>query len=283
MSDMGESRRIRDVLFGAYQDAMDEFRLLMQKPEPPPEADRAYERAGSYEREYLQALPRVTVCPCPFDGKPLIRSFDPYGLDGPWWSSNATPPELPTCPHFCALGGAVHFQGQPPFSGRQEVRPGPEVPYVYPRLLSMPGMIAVISELAMDRGYNDYKLFASWTAQGIFFVTRLKDNADYAVVSSNAVPQNRNILSDQLIHFTGFCAQKDCPHILRRVVVWDEEKQQAIVLLTNHLAFGSTTISAIYKDRWQIELFFKALKQNLKIKRLSVLRTMLCIFKFGQH
>jgi len=126
--------------------------------------------------------------------------------------------------------------------------------------------LAAGSIVAMDRGYYDYKLFASWTAQGIFFVTRLKDNADYAVVSSNAVPQNRNILSDQLIHFTGFYAQKDCPHILRRVVAWDEEKQQAIVLLTNHLAFGSTTISAIYKDRWQIELFFKALKQNLKIK-----------------
>jgi len=52
----------------------------------------------------------------------------------------------------------------------------------------------------------------------------------------------------------------------QRVVVWDKEKQRQIVLLTNHLGFGSTTISAIYKDRWQIELFFKALKQNLKVK-----------------
>jgi hypothetical protein len=126
--------------------------------------------------------------------------------------------------------------------------------------------LAVGSIVAMDRGYNDYKLFASWTARGIFFVTRLKDNADYAVVSTNAVPQNRNILSDQVIGFTGFYAKKDCPHLLRRVVAWDEQNQQEIVLLTNHLEFGATTISAIYKDRWQIELFFKALKQNLKIK-----------------
>jgi len=122
------------------------------------------------------------------------------------------------------------------------------------------------SIVAMDRGYNDYKLFASWTARGIFFVTRLKDNADYEVVFTNAIPQNRTIRSDQLIRFTGFYAQKDCPHILRRVVAWDEKNQQEIVLLTNHCEFGATTISAIYKDRWQIELFFKALKQNLKIK-----------------
>jgi hypothetical protein len=122
------------------------------------------------------------------------------------------------------------------------------------------------SIVAMDRGYNDYKLFASWTENGIFFVTRLKENAGYEVVEEHTVPKNRNILADQFIRFTGFYAQKNCPHTLRRVVVWDKEKQRQIVLLTNHLRFGSTTISAIYKDRWQIELFFKALKQNLKVK-----------------
>jgi hypothetical protein len=122
------------------------------------------------------------------------------------------------------------------------------------------------SIVAMDRGYNDYKLFASWTESGIFFVTRLKENADYEVVEERIVPRNRNILADQFIRFTGFYAQKNCPHALRRVVVWDKEKQREIVLLTNHLEFGPTTISAIYKDRWQIELFFKALKQNLKVK-----------------
>ena len=122
------------------------------------------------------------------------------------------------------------------------------------------------SIIAMDRGYNDYKLFNSWTENGIFFVTRLKENADYEVVEERTVPRNRNILADQFIRFTGFYAQKNCPHTLRRVVVWDKEKQREIVLLTNHLEFGPTTISAIYKDRWQIELFFKALKQNLKVK-----------------
>jgi IS4 transposase len=97
-------------------------------------------------------------------------------------------------------------------------------------------------------------------------VTRLKDNADFIVVAEHKVPQNRNILADQLIEFAGYNAHKRCPHILRRVVVWDNKKGGEIVLLTNHLDFGATTISDIYKDRWQIELFFKALKQNLKVK-----------------
>jgi hypothetical protein len=122
------------------------------------------------------------------------------------------------------------------------------------------------SIVAMDRGYNDYQLFADWTENHIFFVTRLKDNADYTVVEKRAVPVNRNILADELIRFNGYYAQKRCPHTLRKVVVWDKDQSREIVLLTNHLEFGPTTISAIYKDRWQIELFFKALKQNLKVK-----------------
>jgi hypothetical protein len=122
------------------------------------------------------------------------------------------------------------------------------------------------SIVAMDRGYNDYALFGKWTAEEIYFVTRLKENAAYEVVEDCAIPKGRNILSDQLIRFTGVQAQKDCPCLLRRVVVWDAVNEKEIVLLTNLLAFGATTIAAIYKDRWEIELFFKALKQNLKVK-----------------
>lgn len=122
------------------------------------------------------------------------------------------------------------------------------------------------SIITMDRAYNDYKLFASWTESGIYFVTRLKDNADYEGVENFKIPQNRKVLSDQLIRFTGYKAQKECPHLMRKVVVWDDVNNREIVLLTNHRDFGATTISSIYKDRWQIELFFKALKQNLKVK-----------------
>lgn len=122
------------------------------------------------------------------------------------------------------------------------------------------------SIVAMDRGYVDYALFGRWTEQGVYFVTRLKDNADYDVVEDRPVPQRGNILADQIIRLTGVKAQEKCTHLLRRVVVWDEKEDREIVLLTNHLEFGATTIAAIYKDRWEIELFFKALKQTLKIK-----------------
>jgi hypothetical protein len=122
------------------------------------------------------------------------------------------------------------------------------------------------SIVAMDRGYNDYELFGKWTDQGVFFVTRLKENALYEVVEQRDRPLNSDIVSDEIIRLTGVNAEKKCPHLLRRVAVWDVKNNCAIVLLTNHLDFGSTTIAAIYKDRWEIELFFKAIKQNLKIK-----------------
>jgi IS4 transposase len=101
---------------------------------------------------------------------------------------------------------------------------------------------------------------------GVFFVTRLKDNAAVELVEECEIPQNRNIRADQLIRLTGVQAQADYSDILRRIVAWDPENQREIVLLTSLLEFGSTTIAAIYKERWQIELFFKALKQNLTVK-----------------
>jgi len=122
------------------------------------------------------------------------------------------------------------------------------------------------SIVAIDRGYTDYALFGRWTRAGIYFVTRLKDNAAYDVVAECEIPAQRDILADQLIRLTGAQAQIACPGLLRRVVVWDADNQRQIVLLTNLLEFGSTTIAAIYKQRWQIELFFKALKQNLTVK-----------------
>jgi len=117
-----------------------------------------------------------------------------------------------------------------------------------------------------DRGYNDYRLFAYWTESGVFFVTRMKDNALYEVVEEHAVPQNRNILRDQTIRLSGVGAQDKCPHLLRRIEALREDTGETLVFITNHHALGASTVAAIYKDRWQIELFFKALKQNLKIK-----------------
>ena len=120
----------------------------------------------------------------------------------------------------------------------------------------------------MDRGYTDYALFGRWTLAGVFFVTRMKDKAAFTVETEFEVPQNRNIRADQIIQLTGGQAQADCPGQLRRVVIWDAENEREIVLLTNLFDFGATTIAAIYKERWKIELFFKALKQNLTVKSI---------------
>ncbi|MEJ2467340.1 MAG: transposase, partial [Candidatus Thiodiazotropha sp.] len=113
------------------------------------------------------------------------------------------------------------------------------------------------SIFAMDRAYNDFKLFERWSEEGVFFVTRMKEATCYEVLERREVPQHRPILSDEIIELSSKKAREDCPRQLRRVVVWDEEKQREIVLLTNHLSFGATTISQIYRERWQIELFFK--------------------------
>lgn len=128
-------------------------------------------------------------------------------------------------------------------------------------LTFQPGTIIV-----EDRGYNDYELFGRWTTQGVYFVTRMKEGSLYEVVERHAVIKGTAIRKDQTIRLTSATARKKCPQLLRRVEIWDEEHQRTLIFLTNHFKLAASTISAIYKDRWQIELFFKALKQNLKIK-----------------
>jgi IS4 transposase len=122
------------------------------------------------------------------------------------------------------------------------------------------------SIVIVDRGYTDFGLFGRWTENGIFFVTRQKENADYIVRQRREVPANRNILADELIDLTGLKSHTQCPHVLRRVVMRETVSGAVLVFLTNHLQLGAMTICAIYKDRWQIETFFRALKQNLEIK-----------------
>jgi hypothetical protein len=126
--------------------------------------------------------------------------------------------------------------------------------------------LPVGSIIAVDRGYCDFDLFAQWNHSGVFFVTRLKDNAAYEVIQDYSVPMHSNVLQDQDIRFTGFQTSYKYPEQLRRVVVWDQENEKEVELLTNHFDFGATTIGQIYRDRWEIELFFKVLKQHLKIK-----------------
>jgi Domain of unknown function (DUF4372)/Transposase DDE domain len=113
--------------------------------------------------------------------------------------------------------------------------------------------------VVFDRGYNDYQLFGLWTEEEVYFVTRMKDNAVYEVIEECELPHNRNLLKDQLIRLSGARAQDKCPHILRRVEVWDNKKEQVLVFLTNNLNFAASTIAAIYKDRWQVELLLDGL------------------------
>jgi hypothetical protein len=120
--------------------------------------------------------------------------------------------------------------------------------------------------LAIDRGYNDYEWFRELTAQDVYFVTRMKEKAVCVVHGECQLPQNRNVVSDQIISFPRLAREGEEPVLFRRVEIRDEEKDATIMFLSNLIGFGATTIAAIYKDRWQVELFFKALKQTLKIK-----------------
>ena len=119
--------------------------------------------------------------------------------------------------------------------------------------------------LVFDRGYADYDWWLGLEQQKVFFVTRLKDKADYAVMEKREVPEKGKVLKDEVIVLLKLAAEgREC--FLRRIEVWVEEKQETMVFVTNHLKLAASTIAAIYKDRWQIELFFKALKQSLKVK-----------------
>jgi hypothetical protein len=122
-----------------------------------------------------------------------------------------------------------------------------------------PGTIVVF-----DKAYVDYDWWEQMTAEGVYFVTRFKQDLKIEVTAEREVPQNSNVRRDQDIRIRPY--RRDFTLLLRLVTIWDEEKQEEITFLTNHLKFGATTIARIYKERWQIELFFKALKQLLRVK-----------------
>jgi len=122
------------------------------------------------------------------------------------------------------------------------------------------------SMVAIDRGYNDYAWYKQLTEKGIFFVTRLKSNAKTRVVSRRPIRADKGLTSDQTIEFTGPQTAKKCPIPLRRIGYRDPETGKHYSFLTNNFKLAAKTIADIYKARWQVELFFKWVKQNLKIK-----------------
>lgn len=120
--------------------------------------------------------------------------------------------------------------------------------------------------IVMDRGYNDYKWFRKLDTDGVWFITRLKKNASYKVIERRAIDKTAGVTSDQIIEFKKK-SKKELPLKLRRVGYFDKETGKRYYYLTNHLDLPAKTIADIYKDRWKVELFFKWVKQNLKIKK----------------
>jgi hypothetical protein len=116
-----------------------------------------------------------------------------------------------------------------------------------------------------DRGYTDYALYGRWSEQGVYFVTRMRSNACFEVVQQNDLPRDMSILADETIRLTGTHGSR-CPNLLRRIEAVREDTGEVLAFLTNHPRLAASTVAAIYKERWQVELLFKALKQNLRLK-----------------
>jgi hypothetical protein len=122
--------------------------------------------------------------------------------------------------------------------------------------------------LVFDMAYIDYAWLAHLQRTGVTFVTRLRANTAYHVTATQDVPTRGGIVADERIALDGPRSAKKYPAALplRRVAVQVPDRDAPLIFLTNAIAWGPTTIARIYKDRWQIELFFKALKQNLRVK-----------------
>lgn len=124
------------------------------------------------------------------------------------------------------------------------------------------------SVIVADRFYNDFSLLNVWDSKGVFFVIRHKDNIQFQTIKENELPDNRyqNILKDEIIELIGNTSKKKYPKRLRRIAIWNDENKQVIEVITNQMSWTANTISELYKSRWQIEIFFREIKQLLHIK-----------------
>lgn len=122
------------------------------------------------------------------------------------------------------------------------------------------------SIVAIDRGYVDFSFLHSLHTQGVFFVTRAKDNMQFEETGQQKLPNKKGLIDDLTIHLTGQKSRKAYPDALRYIIWHDEDSGRLFSFLTNNFTLAASTIAAIYKARWQIEIFFKWVKQNLKIK-----------------
>ena len=118
----------------------------------------------------------------------------------------------------------------------------------------------------MDRGYVDYKRLYRVHQCNAFFITRAKDNMNYRRLYSHIVDKTKGVLFDQTILLNGYYAAKDYPEKMRRIKFYDHESGKTFIFLTNNFHLTAIEIAQLYKHRWKIELFFKWIKQHLKIK-----------------
>ncbi len=129
-------------------------------------------------------------------------------------------------------------------------------------LILEPGSVYI-----MDRGYVDFKRLYTIHQASAFFVTRAKDNCDFRRIYSHPVDKSSGVQCDQTIALNGFYASKNYPEKLRRIRYFDEANNKRLVFLTNNFALPALTIAELYRCRWQVELFFKWIKQHLRIKK----------------
>ncbi|HBC86456.1 MAG TPA: IS4 family transposase [Lentisphaeria bacterium] len=118
----------------------------------------------------------------------------------------------------------------------------------------------------MDRGYVDFRRLYQFCLDCAFFVIRAKRNLRYHVVKKRRACRKDGIISDQVIHLHGYYQKRHYPTVLRRIKYWDREKKKRLVFLTNNFNLPAKTIAFLYRCRWRIEIFFKWIKQNLRIK-----------------
>ncbi len=134
----------------------------------------------------------------------------------------------------------------------------------------------------IDKGYVDFERLYNLNINSAYFVTRAKTNLQFKRVYSHQVDKSLGLICDQSIALTGFYPSKDYPEKIRRIKYFDHENNRRLVFLTNNFHLSAITVSNLYKQRWQIELFFKWIKQNLKIKSFygnspNAVKTQVCI------
>lgn len=154
------TKQERDALIQQYHELSDELLQLIRSKENRDRQRELKEERKQVKQAYFDGLPRIAISRCPFTQEPLIRAFDPWGIDGFWWQEQElrSYEEPPAPGSFCVLTGAVNLNGLAPFGGRSKAHVGSDVPYIISRILAMPTMVAVVSSIRLENGYTAFPI-----------------------------------------------------------------------------------------------------------------------------